>query len=169
MIGNRCFTTGGGISCAGLRLRARRLLQTQPLAQRRVSRSAPARLGSNRALRCGTADPYAKLSRVSGPGVRATGEICLGCCADIFEFSRLAVSRAATRVSRIPPEHSSTLGRRLGLTSLRQNPTQFCSSLLDAVACKRASFRVCSHVPRDVFQAAAAWTAKPGAHTKLQT
>jgi len=50
-----------------LRLRARRLLQTQPLAQRRVSRRAPARLGSDGADRYGTAVTNALLPSVSGP------------------------------------------------------------------------------------------------------
>ena len=73
----------------------------------------------------------------------------------------------------VPPERSPTLGRRLGLTSLRQNPNHSSSSQLcstpDAVACKRAAFSVCSHVPRDVFSAAPAWTAKRGPQAKLQT
>ena len=41
--------------------------QRQPLAQRLVSRRAPARLGSDRADRYGTADALALLSSVSGP------------------------------------------------------------------------------------------------------
>ena len=48
-------------------MRARRLLQTQPLAQRRVSRRAAARLGSDGAYRYGIAVPNALLPSVSGP------------------------------------------------------------------------------------------------------
>ena len=90
---------------------------------------------------------------------------------DIFELSGLAVCRAATRVPGIPPEHSSSLGRSVGLTSAptktRTRGQAFASSL-HAVACERAAFSVCSHVPRVVFHAAPAWTAKHGSQTKLQ-
>ena len=49
---------------------------------------------------------------------------------DIFELSGLAVSRAATRVPGIPPDHSPTLGRsvRATLQLTKPEPGQLCSS-----------------------------------------
>ena len=91
---------------------------------------------------------------------------------DIFELSGLAVCREATRG---PWDPSGSLAdarkKRRAHFCIDENPNQvlaFARRLHDAVACKRAAYRVCSHVPRVVFQAAPAWTAKRCAQTKLQ-